>query len=130
MEEKPELLERESAEEKTEEKFGCVMQGRGGATECSGAAEIRQERLVLCHQGLSETALQAESAWDVGKRVVESQAGGGRVFSAADVVFALLQSRRDTKAISHHACTFHSMIHNQLTCPAPTSFCTNFFTPL
>lgn len=89
------------------------MEGRGEATECSAAAEIRQKRLVFCHQGLSEAALQAESAWDVGKRVVESQAGGGRVFSVADVVFALLHLRRDTKAISHHACTFHRMIHNQ-----------------
>lgn len=126
MEEKTELVERESAEEKTEEKFGWVMEGRGEATECSEVAEIRQ----VCQSGLSQAALQAESAWDVGKRVVESQAGGGRVFSVADVVFALLQARRDTKAISHHACTFHSMVHNPFICPAPRLFCTNFFSPL
>jgi len=28
----------------------------------------------------------------------------------ADVVFQVLQARRDTKAISHHGRTFHDMI--------------------
>jgi hypothetical protein len=43
VEGKTELVERESAEEKTEEKFGCVVGCRGTATECSEAAKIRQD---------------------------------------------------------------------------------------
>jgi hypothetical protein len=58
---------------------------------------------VLCQRGLSGEVFQAEKTWIVGKRVVERQAGGGRVFRAADVVLCILHVRRDSQAISHHA---------------------------
>lgn len=131
MEEETELVESESTEEKTEEKISWVMAGNSDRE--FGDSRDKAGQLVLCQSGVSEEGVSGRKRRAcVGKRVVESQPGGHRVFSAADVVFALQLQRRDTKAISHHTHALHlpqERIHHHFVCPARTSFCTNFFSP-
>jgi hypothetical protein len=66
VEERTELVERKSADVKTEEKFGGGLMA-GNSDRRLGGSRDKAGRLMLCHGGLSEEALSGRKGVECGQ---------------------------------------------------------------